>query len=63
MAQFYIKETQACYVTWTYIVEAKDENDALDKYRKGDYGEAVDYAIGANAADDVDHVSIVEIDC
>lgn len=32
MPQFTIRETQAVWVTWTYVIEAKSEQDARTKY-------------------------------
>jgi hypothetical protein len=36
MAKFKVTDTQACWVTWTYEVEAKDKDAAMDKWIEGD---------------------------
>lgn len=39
--KFYIKERQACVVTWTFAVEAVDELEALKMYGKGNHTNAI----------------------
>ena len=39
MPKFKVTDKVACWVTWTYVIEAIDEDDALEKYYEGDHGE------------------------
>jgi hypothetical protein len=34
MAKFIIHHTMAAWVTWSYIIEADDEEAAMEKYRE-----------------------------
>lgn len=46
MAKFHIKDTQLCYVTWSYEVEAANEEEALELFREGDHAEACGHEVG-----------------
>lgn len=38
MAIFVVKDTQPCWVSWLYTIEAESEEDALRKYTEGEHG-------------------------
>ena len=42
MATFYVKDTQACWVTWTFPVEAESADEAYKKYTEGEHDAALD---------------------
>lgn len=46
MPKFIVKDRMACWVTWSYEVEADDEDAALDAFCQGDHGEAGEPEIG-----------------
>jgi hypothetical protein len=46
MAKFKVTDKMACWVTWTYEIEAADSLVAIEKYVDGDHGEAAATEIG-----------------
>jgi hypothetical protein len=48
MAKFKVTDKIACWVTWTYEIEAADSDEAIEKYLDGDHGGAVATEIGGS---------------
>ena len=46
MPKFLVKDTIACWVTWTHEIEAKDADEAKSRYRDGDHDAAIETIIG-----------------
>ncbi len=46
MPTFVIKDKLACYVTWTYTVEAEDEESAMEAFRESDWQQQGEPEIG-----------------
>lgn len=42
LKRFLVRDSQPCWVTWTYSVLAENEDDALDRYYNGDHGPSFD---------------------
>ena len=62
MAKFQVTTTQASYVSWTYIIEAENEQEALSLYYDGDHGDPVSTEIGdsVDCCDSTEEVSKIE---
>lgn len=56
MPAFRINSTQAVWATWTYEIEAKSEEDAIDKLNNGDHGEPI---AGPEIGDGIDGYDLI----
>lgn len=54
MPKFIIRDTVPCYVTWPYVVEAEDEEMALENFCQGDQGEPQGDAVIGNVVGRID---------